>query len=126
MGEQERRVSRSTDQGRCVVIALVADKLKEIEALCQKHRIARLDLFGSAATGTFDPATSDLDFLVDLGEYDASVLDRYLGLANDLEALFGHEVDLVTVKSLKNPYFIAALNHTKAMLYEAGDREAAA
>lgn len=108
------------------MIALVADKLKEIEALCRKYRIARLDLFGSAATGKFKPATSDLDFLVDLGEYDASVLDRYLGLADDLEALLAREVDLVTVKSLKNPYFIASVNHTKAMLYEAGDREAAA
>lgn len=108
------------------MIALVADKLKEIEALCRKYRIARLDLFGSATTGKFDPATSDLDFLVDLGEYDASVADRYLNLADDLEELFDREVDLTTTRSLKSPYFIASVNRSWENVYVSGDREAAA
>ena len=108
------------------MIALISDNLEEIRALCRKHRIARLDLFGSAAKGTFDPATSDLDFLVDLGEYDSTALDRYLALADDLETLFARPVDLMTVESLKNPYLIDSLNRSKAPLYDARDREAAA
>ncbi len=99
------------------MIALVSDNLESIRALCRKYRIARLDPFGSPATEKFDPATNDLDFLVDLGEYDASVLDRYLGLANELESLLYRKVDLVIIKSLKNPYFFASVNYTKATLY---------
>ena len=33
--------------------------------LCRRHRVQRLELFGSAATGQDDPARSDLDFLVE-------------------------------------------------------------
>ena len=108
------------------MIALISDNLEEIRELCRKHRIARLDLFGSAAKGTFDPVTSDLDFLVDLGAYDSTALDRYLALADDLEALFARPVDLMTVESLKNPYLIDSLNRSKATLYDSRDREAAA
>lgn len=58
------------------MIDLVANKRDEIAALCRKYNIKRLDLFGSAATGAFDPATSDLDFVVDLGEYESGVARR--------------------------------------------------
>ena len=34
-------------------------------ALCRRHGVARLDVFGSAARGVdFDPARSDVDLLV--------------------------------------------------------------
>ena len=108
------------------MIALISDNLEEIRELCRKHRIARLDLFGSAAKGTFDPAMSDLDFLVDLGEYDSSVAGRFLDLANDLERLFGRDVDLVTTRSLKNRYFIASVDAYRENVYDARDRQAAA
>jgi len=32
--------------------------------LCQRHEVRRLDLFGSAARGDFQPEQSDLDFIV--------------------------------------------------------------
>jgi hypothetical protein len=37
--------------------------LKAIRSLCQRYGVRRLDLIASAATGGFDPATSDLDFI---------------------------------------------------------------
>jgi predicted nucleotidyltransferase len=49
------------------MISLITDNLDAIRALCRQYGIRRLDLFGSAATGAFDPDTSDLDFVVDLG-----------------------------------------------------------
>ena len=42
--------------------------LAEIPDLCRRFGVARLELFGSAASGAFDPQRSDLDFLV---EFDA-------------------------------------------------------
>ena len=37
-----------------------------LAALCRRHGVARLDVFGSAARGVdFDPARSDVDLLVE-------------------------------------------------------------
>ncbi len=41
----------------------IAEKKKEIAAICRKHRVERLEVFGSAARGTdFDPDNSDAYF----------------------------------------------------------------
>jgi uncharacterized protein len=37
---------------------------ERLAELCRRYGVRRLELFGSAARGQFDPATSDLDFLV--------------------------------------------------------------
>ena len=41
---------------------IVETNLPALQALCRRFGVRRLDLFGSAATGRFDPALSDLDF----------------------------------------------------------------
>lgn len=71
-------------------------KRGEIAALCRKHRLHALWIFGSATTDALDPESSDIDVLVDLGEYEPGVAKRYLDFADDLEALLGRSVDLVT------------------------------
>lgn len=77
-----------------------------LPAICRRFRVRRLDLFGSAATGAgFEPARSDLDFLVSFepmapGDY----ADAYFGLLSALEGLSGRSVDLVTEAALENPY----------------------
>lgn len=108
------------------MIAIIEDKRAEIAALCRHYGIRKLELFGSAVTGRFDPETSDLDFIVDLGEYDLSVVDRLLDFADALEALLGHDVDLTTIKSVRSPWFKAEVDRSKQTLYEAGTRETAA
>ena len=45
------------------IMMIVTEHLDDIGALCRRYGVRRLDLFGSAATGAFDPATSDLDFV---------------------------------------------------------------
>ena len=108
------------------MIALIANKREEIAALCKRFGIRRLEVFGSAATGAFDPTSSDLDFLVDLGEYDATVAGRYLDLALALEELFDRRVDLITERSVTNAYLLDSVNRQRETIYETGDREAAA
>ncbi len=98
---------------------IVADKRAEVVALCERYGVRRLDLFGSAAKDTFDSATSDLDFLVDLGEYGPDVARRYLAIADALEALFGRPVDLLTVRSVRSAYFIAELDTSRQLVYVA-------
>lgn len=108
------------------MIDLVANKREEIAALCRQYGIQRLDLFGSAATGAFDPATSDLDFIVDLGDYEVGVAGRYLDFIAAIEDLFDRSVDMVTVNSIRNPYFREAVDEQRVNLYEARYRQAVA
>ena len=71
------------------MIAEVAEKRSEVIALCEQYEVIRLALFGSAARGDFDPAKSDLDFLVLFDRRDnPDYVDRFLDLADALEALF--------------------------------------
>jgi uncharacterized protein with HEPN domain/predicted nucleotidyltransferase len=86
--------------------AIIEPKLAALAELCRRFHVRRLDLFGSAATGRFDPARSDLDFLVEFEETPAghSQSKNYFGLLAALEALFGRKVDLVSERTLENPY----------------------
>lgn len=71
-------------------------KRAELEAICRRHGVERLDLFGSATGEGFDPRSSDLDFLVSfVPRTPARLFDRYFGLEKDLEGLFGRKADLV-------------------------------
>ena len=100
------------------MIELVEQKKSEVAALCRKYQVERLDLFGSAATGTFDPAFSDLDFIVAFENHSApGLLDRYLDLAEALERLFNRHVDLITQRSVRNPYFRQTIEMTRLPLY---------
>lgn len=99
---------------------LVQEKLPAIESLCRKHAVRRLFLFGSALRPDFDPTSSDVDFLVDFLPTERKGFDDvYFLLLEDLQKLFGREVDLVEAGALRNPYFIANVNRTKRMVYAA-------
>lgn len=108
------------------MIDLVADKRDEIADLCRRFGIRKLEVFGSAATGEFDPATSDFDFIVDLGGYEPGVAHRFFDFADALEALLGHKVDLITESQIQNPYFRRSVNDARELVYEGRDREAVA
>jgi len=50
---------------------------------------------------------------IDFGDY----ADTYFELAEEFENIFNRPVDLVTEKSLSNPYFIESVNKSKTLLY---------
>ena len=102
------------------VNAVLQDKLPQVAALCQRHHVARLDLFGSGAMDRFKPGTSDLDFLVEyLPGATAGFGGDFFALKSDLEALFGCAVDLVDHASIRNPYFREEVEQTRVRLYAA-------
>ncbi len=77
-------------------------------------------LFGSAASGGFDPARSDLDCLVEFGPLSpARHSDNYFGLIEDLERLFGRPVELIESGPIRNPFFRDEIEKTKVVLYDA-------
>jgi predicted nucleotidyltransferase len=108
------------------MIALIEDNREAIAALCRELGVRRLAVFGSAATGTFDPARSDVDFLVDLGDYDDRVGRRYMRLIVGLEDVLGRRADVVTERAVSDPDFRRELDATAEVIYGTATREAAA
>jgi predicted nucleotidyltransferase len=91
----------------------------EIRRLCQRYDVGRLDLFGSAAREDFDRETSDLDFLVSfLPRNPSRLFDRYFGLKEELEELFGRDVDLLMEGAMKDPNLIESIEKSHVLLYD--------
>ena len=85
---------------------LLIQKQPEVAALCRSAGARRLDVFGSAVRADFDPAHSDLDFLVEFDDVPpAAYAQGFFNLKAGLEALFKRPVDLLTPSSLANPFF---------------------
>jgi uncharacterized protein len=99
---------------------VVERKRPEIEDLCRTFGVRRLDVFGSAVDGSFDTESSDVDVLV---EFDTGpgfdYVESYFGLKEGLELLFSRAVDLVSVTSVRNPYFRDRVMRTRELLYAA-------
>jgi uncharacterized protein with HEPN domain/predicted nucleotidyltransferase len=96
---------------------IVDAKLPELRKLCRRFGVRRLDLFGSAATGRFDPARSDLDFLVDFAPSHSG--KQYLRFLDELEKLFGRKVDLIDEAVLENPYLRRQIETERRTLFPA-------
>lgn len=97
----------------------------QIEALCRRYGVARLEIFGSANTPDFDPQLSDFDFVVALGDGEEDLVTRFVFFADDLEMLLGRSVDLVFESRLK-PRFRETISASRETLYESENREIAA
>ena len=100
---------------------LIASKQKEIAAICRRHGIERLEVFGSAARATdFDPLRSDIDFLV---EYQPPLLPglhkRRVRLQDDLQEVLKRKVDLVRKGTIDNPYLLQSIEEDCEIIHEA-------
>ena len=84
---------------------------------CREFGVRRLDAFGSVARGTAT-ATSDVDLLVEFSTPEQAPAKRFFGLLHKLEETFGCEVDLLTLNSLRNPYFKARVLRERIPVYE--------
>ena len=108
------------------MIALIEENRDALARLCRQFRVERLELFGSAAKGSFQPYSSDVDFLVTFADArPGTYADRYLGLLLALEQLFQREVDLVTERSIRNPFFRKAVEATRQLVYDGRGEEVA-
>jgi hypothetical protein len=100
---------------------LIERQRPAIAELCRRHRVWRLDVFGSGARGAdFDPGRSDVDFLV---EFDTAAgeptLKTFFALRDELAAVLGRRVDLVMAGSVTNPYVKAEVERSREPVYAA-------
>ena len=96
---------------------IINDNIDEIKTLCINYNVKSLFAFGSVCTEKFNDL-SDIDLLISFNAMDyGDYADNYFSVADKLEELFRRPVDLVTDKSLSNPYFIDSVNKTKTQIY---------
>ncbi len=91
----------------------------DLKKLCLAFGVRKLYVFGSAVSGNFRD-DSDIDFLLTLSE-NLSIqdyTDNYFSLQYKLRELFDREIDIVTERTLSNPYFIESIDETKELIYE--------
>jgi uncharacterized protein len=74
-----------------------------IAEFCQRHRIRRLSLFGSALRDDFGP-DSDIDFLIEFEEGATVGLLRLSAMEIELGEILGRKADLRTANDLSR-YF---------------------
>ncbi|MEJ7840918.1 MAG: nucleotidyltransferase domain-containing protein [Rubrobacter sp.] len=103
------------------MVSFVEDRIEEVGRVCRRYGVEQLDIFGSAVGDDFDPERSDLDFVVSFEPRNPpGLFDRYFGLKEDLEELFGRPIDLVMEGVVsRNAYFAKSLAETRIPLYAA-------
>ena len=89
-----------------------------IAAACRSYGVRRLELFGSAVR---DPEhANDFDFLVDREETEPGIYAKtFFGLYDGLLKIAGRPIDLVTLRSIRNPYFRKSIDRNKRLIYAA-------
>ncbi|MEI7688215.1 MAG: nucleotidyltransferase domain-containing protein [Planctomycetota bacterium] len=103
------------------MIEIIEQRRADVGALCRQHGVKKLEIFGSATGSAWDPARSDLDFLVeflaghDLGPW----MGRYFEFKEQLERLFERPVDVIFASALKNAYFRREVDRTRIAVYVA-------
>ena len=98
--------------------SIIENNIDKIKTLCTMYNVKSLFAFGSVCTNNFNDQ-SDIDLLITFNKMEyGDYADSYFILADKFEELFNRPVDLITDKSLSNPYFIESLNQTKKLIYE--------
>lgn len=91
--------------------------IDKVRALCLKHKVTKLFVFGSIITDSFKK-DSDIDFVVDFAGIDLyDYADNYFDFKFSLEDLLKREVDLLEEKAIRNPYLRESIDSTKQLIY---------
>ena len=94
---------------------LIENNIQKIIALCKRHKVNKLFVFGSILTNRFND-NSDVDLVVSFNK--AEVSDYFdFDFKYALEELFGREVDLLEEQTIKNQYLKKNVDATKILIY---------
>ena len=96
---------------------LIENNIQKIVALCQRHKVRKLFVFGSILTSRFNNE-SDVDLVVDFDNVDLEdYADNYFDLKFGLEELFNRSVDLLESKAIRNPILRKNIDNSKQLIY---------
>ncbi len=96
---------------------LIQRNIGQIVALCEKHKVVSLYVFGSALTDRFNE-DSDIDFVVvfdktKVSDYFANFFDLKYGL----EDVLGRDVDLIEDQAISNKFLRQNIDASKKQIY---------
>jgi uncharacterized protein len=98
-------------------MGIIDRNIEDLKRLCTLYNVEKMYLFGSVLNSNFTK-DSDIDLLVKFKSIELSkYFDNYMDFKENLEKLFGREVDLVEEQTLKNPILIKSINKSKELIY---------
>lgn len=98
-------------------MGIIDRNMDDLKRLCTLYNVEKMYLFGSILNSNFKK-DSDIDFLVKFKSIEISTyFDNYMDFKENLEKLFGREVDLVEEQTLRNPILINSINKSKELIY---------
>lgn len=99
---------------------IIETRKQDLKDICRKLKIKKLYTFGSVNSSHFSEK-SDIDFLISFEENltPEEYSENYFKLQYLLRELFNREIDIVTERTLSNPYLIDSINKNKVLIYEA-------
>jgi len=94
---------------------------QKLNELCNRWQVAELSLFGSSVRDDFGP-DSDVDLLVSFDADAPWSLWDVLRMRDELQQVFGREVDLVERDAIRNPFRRRRILESREIIY--GGRKA--
>ena len=96
---------------------IIDKNIDQIRDLCDKHKVAKLFVFGSVLSDKFIKS-SDIDLIVDFQDIDLyEYADNYFDLKFAVEKILKRNVDLLEDKAINNPYLRKSIDSSKQLLY---------
>lgn len=112
-----RQRLKPNDEAQSDLPALIAGLRDPIRALCERHGVRELSIFGSILREDF-AETSDVDAAVSFGPARGeSIARQYFDFKRDLEELFGRMVDLVEIEAMPDTRLKRIIERTKVPIY---------
>ena len=100
-----------------VAMKLIQRHISQIAALCEKHKVKSLYVFGSVLTDRFNN-DSDIDFVVIFDKAGVEdYFDNYFDFKYALQDLLHREVDLVEDQTIRNKYLRQNVDASKQLIY---------
>jgi len=92
---------------------------KRIAVICKSLQIKRMYVFESMTKNSFGDS-SDIDLLISFEDTLSTeeYSENYFVLHQKLRGLLKMDIDILTERSLTNPYFIKKIDEEKLVIYE--------
>ncbi len=96
---------------------LIELNIQQIIALCKRHKVTKLFVFGSILTHKFND-NSDVDLLVEFSRTEISdYFSNFFDFKYALQDLLGREIDLLESQAIRNPYLKLNIDSSKQLIY---------
>ncbi len=97
----------------------IRENEEAIREACKRFKVRSLYLFGSYADRS-NHEFSDFDFIVDFDRVGfEGAFEQFMGFKEDLEAILGLPVDLLTSSRFRNEVFQEEVERSKRLVYAA-------